>query len=72
MADKVVEEANEVHDAIENRTQLIEELADLEEILLALREKSGISVEEIEVIRLKKLKERWGFEKHLFLSWIEE
>jgi len=58
MADKVVEEANEVHDAIENRTQLIEELADLEEILLALREKSGISVEEIEVIRLKKLKER--------------
>jgi predicted house-cleaning noncanonical NTP pyrophosphatase (MazG superfamily) len=36
MADKVVEEATEVHDAVNDRVELIKEIADLQEILAAL------------------------------------
>lgn len=48
------------------------ELADLLEVIYAIMDYKGISREEMESIRMKKKKERGGFEDKLFLRWVEE
>ena len=44
-----------------------EELADILEVIYRIAKIRGISKEELEKIRIKKLEERGGFEKNLFL-----
>ena len=44
-----------------------EELADILEVIYAIAKLKGISKEELEKIRVKKLQDRGGFEKNLFL-----
>lgn len=44
-----------------------EELADILEVIYRIAKLRGISKEELENIRIKKLEERGGFEKNLFL-----
>ncbi len=44
-----------------------EELADIIEVIYKIAKLRGISKEELENIRIKKLEERGGFEKNLFL-----
>jgi len=44
-----------------------EELADILEVIYAIAQLKGISKEELEKIRIKKLQDRGGFEKNLFL-----
>jgi predicted house-cleaning noncanonical NTP pyrophosphatase (MazG superfamily) len=44
-----------------------EELADILEVIYRIAKLRGISKEELEKIRIKKLEERGGFEKNLFL-----
>ena len=44
-----------------------EELADILEVIYRIAKLRGISKEELEHIRIKKSKERGGFEKNLFL-----
>jgi len=44
-----------------------EELADILEVIYAIAKLKGISKEELEKIRIKKLQDRGGFEKNLFL-----
>ena len=44
-----------------------EELADILEVIYRIAHLRGISKEELEKIRIKKLEERGGFEKNLFL-----
>jgi predicted house-cleaning noncanonical NTP pyrophosphatase (MazG superfamily) len=44
-----------------------EELADILEVIYAIAQLKGISKEELEKIRVKKLQDRGGFEKNLFL-----
>jgi predicted house-cleaning noncanonical NTP pyrophosphatase (MazG superfamily) len=44
-----------------------EELADILEVIYAIAQLKGISKEELEKIRIKKLQDRGGFEKKLFL-----
>ena len=44
-----------------------EELADILEVVYRIAKLRGISKEELEKIRIKKLEERGGFEKNLFL-----
>ena len=44
-----------------------EELADILEVVYRIAQLQGISKEELEQIRIKKLQERGGFDKNLFL-----
>ena len=62
---KLVEEAFEVRDA--SREQVVEELADVLEVYLALAQAIGVSPEEIDQVRTSKARERGGFDKGLML-----
>ena len=64
--EKIIEETTELS-KVSNKNDLIEELADLQEILLALYENEKISVKEIELVRKAKLKKRGGFVKKIML-----
>jgi predicted house-cleaning noncanonical NTP pyrophosphatase (MazG superfamily) len=46
----------------------LEEAADLQEVFLAVFKLQGWDLKELEEVRLKKLKERGGFEKRLILD----
>jgi len=50
----------------------IEELADLMEVIYALSEAKGISVNELEKIRVKKAQERGGFFEKILLKEVIE
>lgn len=50
----------------------IEELADLEEVLRAILDCKGISYEEFEEIRLKKVEKRGAFKKKIYLEGLEK
>jgi predicted house-cleaning noncanonical NTP pyrophosphatase (MazG superfamily) len=60
----------EVMEYLENKD--ITELADIEEVKLAILKLQGISNEEFENIRLAKVKERGAFEKRIFLKDVIE
>ena len=58
---KIVEEALEVQDASSNE-ETTEEIADLLEIIYAYCHKLGISMEEVEDVRLRKKSQKGGFD----------
>jgi predicted house-cleaning noncanonical NTP pyrophosphatase (MazG superfamily) len=64
---KLIEEAFEVYDAITTQ-RLIEELADLKEVMNALARRLEIDVREIDRAARKKVKERGGFDDGLMLE----
>ena len=64
---KLFEEANEFVEADD-----IEELADLFEVIYAIAGVKKIDLKQIEKIRLKKRKERGGFDEKVFLKSVEE
>lgn len=66
LRDKLVEEAYEVHDA-EDRNSIIEEMADVLEILNALRDSLEVSSEELEQVRASKEASKGGFVDGLIL-----
>lgn len=68
LLDKVVEEAKEVAETKGKRSDLIKEVGDLEEVLMALMDVCNISCKEISVVRRKRKKERGGFGKRIFLE----
>jgi len=70
LTQKLIEELQEVFSA-ESNEELIEELADIEEVLLAFKKLLKISPKDIEAIRAKKHAEKGGFEKRLFLEYID-
>lgn len=59
---KLIEEAREVSDATD-LSELVEELADVQEVMTALATHHQIQTAEIEEVRKKKLLERGGFTK---------
>lgn len=63
---KLIEEAEEVF--VANKKELAEELADVIEVAFSLAKKSGISRKTIEKVRVKKRRERGGFEKGTLLK----
>lgn len=67
LREKLLEEAAEVG-AAKTGTELLTELADVMEVLAALREVYGISHNEVEAVRRKRRKERGGFSKRIFLK----
>ena len=60
---KLLEEVNEYLDSGE-----VEELADIKEVFLAIIEVKQISNDNLEEIRLNKVKKRGAFKKRLFLE----
>jgi len=70
LKDKLVEEAAEARSAT-SRADLIEELADLGEVVLALAQASGVTPQEIEARRLAKRQERGGFDARVHNAAVE-
>ncbi len=70
---KVFEETKEVMEAYdeEDKTHLKEELGDLIEVIDAILFHNDISLEEVLKMRDKKKEIRGGFEKGLFLEWVD-
>lgn len=56
----------EVAECRENHSA--EELADLQEVILALAADLGLTPEALETVRVKKAQERGGFAKRIFLE----
>jgi predicted house-cleaning noncanonical NTP pyrophosphatase (MazG superfamily) len=50
----------------------IEELADVLEIIHALAEYHGASIEKVEKVRAQKAEERGGFKEKIFLMEVED
>lgn len=67
---KLKEEACEVGSA-KSREELIEEIADVKEVLDALVRKLSIHSQEIEDVKKKKSIKNGGFERGLFLKTVE-
>jgi predicted house-cleaning noncanonical NTP pyrophosphatase (MazG superfamily) len=65
LVEKLQEEVTEAWAADE--IHLPEELADIIEVINAICVARGLSLDEVEKIRIKKLEERGGFEKKLIL-----
>lgn len=68
---KSFEEIQEFIEA-ENSEDAIEELADVLEILSALAEYHGSSMDEVEKVRAHKAKKRGGFKEKIFLIEVED
>jgi len=67
LCDKLVEEANEARD-----DPVIDELADLLEVIMSIAQYRGYSMSQLEAARIVKRKLRGGFEKRIFLETTEE
>ncbi|MFB5195971.1 phosphoribosyl-ATP pyrophosphohydrolase [Neobacillus sp. KR4-4] len=68
---KSFEELNEYINTV-NDNDAIEELADLLEIIHALAECHGTSIEEVERVRQNKAQKRGGFKEKIFLIEVED
>lgn len=64
---KIGEEAKELA-----QNPSAEELADIEELVIAIRDELGIKAKDLEKVRKQKAKERGGFKKRIFLERVEE
>ena len=69
LRDKLVEEAKELRCADDD--SLVDELADIYELLDTFRNHHGITPEQIAEARMEKLVARGGFQKRLKLHWAE-
>ncbi len=70
LKDKLVEEAQEVG-AATSQDDLIDELADVMEVIAALADASGVTAGEIEARRQAKRAERGGFDERVFNAAVE-
>jgi len=68
---KLTEEWNEYLTCTDVRGQ-IEELADILEVVYAIAQVKGVSIEELEAIRAKKAEERGSFREKILLQWVED
>jgi predicted house-cleaning noncanonical NTP pyrophosphatase (MazG superfamily) len=70
LRDKLVEEALEARSAA-TLGELIDELADLREVMLALAEVNGVTEQDVEARRLAKRAERGGFDQRVYNAAVE-
>ena len=68
--EKLNEELEELYNATSEET--VGEIADILEVLYALAETKGISIEEIEKVRLQKKEDRGGFKDRILLKHVIE
>ncbi|WP_353616188.1 nucleoside triphosphate pyrophosphohydrolase [Bacillus sp. AFS053548] len=66
--EKLNEELEEFYNATPEET--VGEIADILEVLYALAEMKGISIEEIEKVRLQKKEDRGGFKDRILLKHV--
>ena len=71
LKEKLVEEATEASKAADRHT-LLKELADVLEVIDALAAAHDIPLEDIRAFQAKKRTARGGFEKKLFLSYVDK
>lgn len=50
----------------------VEELVDILEVIYAIAEAKGVSVQELETVRRKKAEKRGAFKGRVFLRWVED
>jgi predicted house-cleaning noncanonical NTP pyrophosphatase (MazG superfamily) len=67
---KLVEESKET--ALASDDELLEELADVLELIKSIADFKNITFDQIEERRKEKLEKRGGFKKKLFLEWTNE
>lgn len=70
LKNKLVEEAQEVC-AAKSDKELLEELADVSEVLITLAQLSGISLDEIEKARIQKRSAKGGFDQRVYNKEVE-
>ena len=70
LREKLVEEAREVKRA-KGKEELVKEIGDIEEVLLALMDAHNIECKEVSALRRKRRKERGGFKKRIFLESVK-
>ena len=68
LATKLVEEASEAAEAVDSREHLVEELADLREVMTALMAAKEITDEEVAKATRDKMKLRGAFTKGAWLT----
>ncbi|WP_026585135.1 nucleoside triphosphate pyrophosphohydrolase [Bacillus sp. J33] len=68
---KSIEELDEYLNT-NNDEEAIEELADLLEVVHALAETHGVSIEKVEELRKQKAEKRGGFKEKIYLIEVEE
>lgn len=64
---KIVEEATEVQES-KSSNELIEELADIIEVLHSICKNNWLSIDDIEKVRLDKLNKKWWFNDKIILT----
>ena len=67
LKEKLLEETKELQSA-KNKEEVIDELADIQEVMLAMYEAFGIECSDVTKTARKKRKERGGFSKRTFLE----
>ena len=65
---KLIEESIEVKES-RNKKELIEELADVVEVINSICDYESISIDDIEKARIKKKKEKWWFSKKIIFKY---
>ncbi len=70
LKDKLLEEAQEAHEAA-SPAELVDELADVMEVIQALASASGVNLDDVEARRQAKRAERGGFEARVFNAAVE-
>lgn len=68
LKEKILEESQEVFDA-KNNAELIEEIADVQEVIRVLLKTANISEEEVAKAQADKLQKRGSFEEGLFIHY---
>lgn len=67
---KLIEEAHEILKAA-NPDEIALEIADLLEVLDAIRVNNNLSEEQVVKLKEERKRDRGGFEKRVFLDWVE-
>ena len=70
LLEKLIEEAQEVIDA-DSKHEVIEEIADVMQVIMALSKIFGFDQEDVEKERLKKLEINGDFDKDCYVDYIE-
>lgn len=69
--EKLLEECGELF-AADNKDSIIEEMADILEVIYAKADLLGIVIDEIEKVRLEKREKRGAFKEKLFLKSVRQ
>lgn len=68
--DKLQEEVDELRRAV-TQEEILEEVVDVLEVIRTIAQNAGIGFEDVEKARLKKRQEKGGFDKRLFLEYVD-